>query len=576
MNQKQVVLRFLCVLVILAMSAASNPAAVMALPLNPLSQDKFVYLSHIANINNPILGILGKLNFTVDLTRQNSGTYDASTANGLYLTVTDANGYVWWLYVPAGALAETKKITMTAFATIDYSQSIAKIRSGVLLEPDGLEFSTPANLRVIPPQANPGIGLVFTLDQDGSNVGFAPTTNSGKQADAQIWHFSGAGYDPAQDGIDQYRKRAEEDYRLAVDAAKWYLKSSKFTAPTPPAVSMFCRGTEVNPEQGEVYEYLQTFEDPVDVIVHTLLATMRTLQLVESNYDISQGNTLIQQLLQTVLTAMLKMGNQYQKEKPPDHLFAVIHATLQAEKTFELVGGSGTDLSTITSWAATIRDYYLNQLKTSHDYRAFPILITLEKNAQLLGASDRLGDIFSAVTFEVKLDTTFDLTRQPSDNYYDIGHVEQKADVKNIEFVPFSGGYWGKLDNLILQYTTGTLTKHEPGKTTTYTLAPSQTFTAILYLMNFDACVTKTFDVQIWGFGSTETYTSGGSTAQEAVAGTGGYLAFLQYGNPVPLFSVPMQNLSPTLGEKTFSGSGKSTGLTASATAHILIIHTPQ
>jgi hypothetical protein len=584
MNQKQGFSRFISVLLILTFAATSSPAAVMALPLNQNAQDKFVYLPHIANINNPIAGILGKLNFTLDTTRQVSDTYDPSKDYpSLYLSVTDANGYVWWLNVPAGALAEKQKITMTAFATIDYSQSIAKIRSGVLLEPDGLEFSTPATLRVIPPYTNPGIGLVFTLDQDGSNVGFAATTNSGKQADALIWHFSGAGYDDihnsGQTAADVYRQMGEEDYRLAVDAAKWYLKSSKFTPPTPPAVSMFCRGTEVNPEQNEVYEYLQTFMDPVDLIYYNLLRSMYILSLMGGE-DFSQGNTLAQQLLQTVLTAMLKMGNQYKKdEKPPDHLFAVVFATIKVEKMFQLIGGP-EDFGTITSWAATIRDYYLDQIKTKHDYRAFPIVITLEKQAQLLGAPDRLSEIFSAMTFEVKFDTIFDTTRQPSDFFFDVGHVEQKADVKsiklNINGGGYWGGYWGQLDNLILRYTTGTLTKHEPGKTTTYTLDPGQIFTSTVYLLNFDACVTKTFDVQVLSFGQSETFTGGGKSIVNSVAGAGGNVAFLQYGNPAFQFSVPLQNLSPNLGEKTFPGSGKTTGLTASATAHITIIHTPQ
>ena len=102
---------------------------------------------------------------------------------------------------------------MTPFATIDVSRSGVKIISGVQLEPDGLQFTDAVRLSVTAPLDNPGVGLIFSFAQDGSNVAFAPTANTsgGKTAIAEIWHFSSAGYTngdtSGQDGLDALLKR---------------------------------------------------------------------------------------------------------------------------------------------------------------------------------------------------------------------------------------------------------------------------------------------------------------------------------------------------------------------------------
>ena len=137
---------------------------------------------------------LGSLGYTVDEGRKESGTFDVSTGKGFTLMAEDAGGYRWSLYVPPGALWDNQTITMTPFATIDASRSDAKIVSGVRLEPDGLRFNKAVNLTVIPPDLGSKAGLVFSFDQDGSNVTFAPTAGSRGDSIGFLWHFSAAGY----------------------------------------------------------------------------------------------------------------------------------------------------------------------------------------------------------------------------------------------------------------------------------------------------------------------------------------------------------------------------------------------
>ena len=106
---------------------------------------------------------LGSISYTLDTARKASAAFDPTSGNSLNLAAKDANGYVWMLIIPAGALPTAKTITMTPFATMDTSQSVARIVSGVQLEPDGLYFADGVLLTVRPPDENPGKGLIFSM-----------------------------------------------------------------------------------------------------------------------------------------------------------------------------------------------------------------------------------------------------------------------------------------------------------------------------------------------------------------------------------------------------------------------------
>ena len=567
---------FLNILMVAFLILVVMPAPVRANAPAENTPPNKIYLPLVKNAPKPILGSLGSIQYTLDTSRKVSATYD-SNSGPVHLKVTDAKGYVWELWV-YGGLSESEVISMTPFATLDDSQSQAKPRSGVQLEPDGLQFSQAVTLIVTPPMSNPGAGLIFSLNQDGSGVRFAETWNSGNKATAWIRHFSAAAYDDGADAgtdlMSQYAKWAAEDYKLALDAANLFIKAGPITPPTPPAISQFCRGTEVNPEEGEAYEFMRYFLDPYYDIVTVLLGSMKTLALVNGDADTSAGMAAATQIMQMADTSILKLGTTYQDETPPDHLYAILNAGLQTEYILEMLGGSSSINPKLITWSVTIRDYYLDQLKTKHDYRAFPILLSLEKQTELLGGSDRLQNIMSAMTFEVDVDTSFDATWYFGGEYYDSGHVEQTATVKNLQIQITDGGvFWGDLNNAILKYTKGSLTVVSV-QSGTYALAPGQTYTASLLLKNWDACVTKTFDVQIFPvFGVGETWT--GTNRGDPVAGAAGNSSFQGYYLGGFLFSVPMQNLNPTLGDHTFSGTSSTDTLSTAAQIHLVIKHTP-
>ncbi len=264
------------------------------------------------------------------------------------------------------------------------------------------------------------------------------------------------------------------------------------------------------------------------------------------------------------------LGDQYQKDKPPDRLMAAIYIGLQIDRQILLLNGETPLIlipDKISSWATTVRDYYLNELKTKHDYRAFPILLTLEKWVQFVGGPDRLADIMSAMTFEVTIDDSFDGTWLSSGNTYATGHVEQNADIKNINN-EFDLELWGKLDNFYLTVKNGTYTN----PTGTYPLA-GQVYSGQLWLKNWDACVTKSFDVVLSGFSGVEDVKNRNAAGAASRAGLQQYW----WDAGFFMFTVPMRNLNPILGDQEFSGSGSAAdgAFTGSGKIHIVIKHTP-
>jgi hypothetical protein len=504
---------------------------------------------------------LGSINYTLDTGRQASVTYK-NDGNPVTLSVTDARGYVWTLTIPNGALLWPQMITMTPFASMDVSQSVAKVRSGVMIGPEGLRFTMAVTLSVTPPMANPGVGLIFSMQEDGSKVQFAPTTNSGITASAQFFHFSPTGYDDGYDagvdGLDVYRKWAEQEYKLALDAGKQFINAGTPTPPTPPSVSQYCRGTEVNPENGEFYEFSQAFFEPYQDVVYVLLSASRSLQLLSSTIDTTEGLLLAKQVAGLALTSILNLGAQYQSEQPPDRLMAVITTAMEAGRYYELLGGTA-DLLQVVSWATKIRDYYFDQLKNQHDYRGFPVIINLDHNVELLGGASILDQIVSAMTFEVIWDNTFTLAG--------VNHVEQHADLNNLP-LRLELGWW--FEAITFNYTEGSFA----GKSLVLPLA----YPTHLTMWNWDACVTKTVDLVVWGsFGGLETYADTPPLVT-SVAGTVTSAAYSQHvvtGSPAGyMFTVPLQNQNATLGDQNYSGTGG--GGSATAQSHVQVIHTPQ
>jgi hypothetical protein len=287
--------------------------------------------------------------------------------------------------------------------------------------------------------------------------------------------------------------------------------------------------------------------------------------------DTTAAWAAIQQIMKMAEQSILEVGRTYRLERPPDHLFAVVVVALRLERQVALLGAPTQIMEWTTGWAEIIRDYYLQQLKSEHDYRGFPYLITLEKNVALLSGKDRLGEIMAAMTFEVIIDSSFDATWFSGEKLFAKGNVVQNADTKNIKNNLEPPNFlWGTANNLTLKAKSGIFTD----STGNYPLA-ELTDTGTVWLLNWDACVTKSFDVMVTGF------YGDGKTKSGTVAGAASMVSFEKFwwqGAGAFMFTIPMENLNVKMGEQSFSGSGSAADgdFTSSGQIHIAIKHTPE
>jgi len=100
-----------------------------------------------------------------------------------------------------------------------------------------------------------------------------------------------------------------------------------------------------------------------------------------------------------------------------------------------------------------------------------------------------------------------------------------------------------------------------------------QSNTGSLWLLNWDPCITNSFDVMLGGFDI-------GNNESVKIAGSSSSVSLKDYWWKTAgafMFTIPMKNNNATLGDATFSGSGQVDNLfTSSGSIHITIKHTPK
>jgi len=110
---------------------------------------------------------------------------------------TAADGSVYTLAIPAGALAEETQISLAPIRAIDDLPMSGGLIDGVHFEPSGLQLLLAAMLTVelaSPPAIGEGEVFVgFTYDGDGENLALAVPEVDGNTFNLPIHHFSGGG-----------------------------------------------------------------------------------------------------------------------------------------------------------------------------------------------------------------------------------------------------------------------------------------------------------------------------------------------------------------------------------------------
>jgi len=117
---------------------------------------------------------------TVDATfdAQNSHSQAIGTEGGS-VSVTDPNGVIYTLDIPAGALDNEVTFTLTPIQDIHGLPLSGGITSGVRIEPEGLTFNQSASLRIETAEAEVTdqlIDMAFAFDGDGREFHFVPSS----------------------------------------------------------------------------------------------------------------------------------------------------------------------------------------------------------------------------------------------------------------------------------------------------------------------------------------------------------------------------------------------------------------
>lgn len=147
----------------------------------------------------------------------------------------EGNNMTWKLTVPEGALLNDTEIKMTLLYNISGSEATGELDSGVMLEPDGLDFIKPATLTA---EGDYEYGFAYSARQDGTNLDTACAEIKDGNIALSVSHFSMyALKQMTQEEFDKLREseisKAEATLKEAIEEAKKVVKEPIMIPPLP-------------------------------------------------------------------------------------------------------------------------------------------------------------------------------------------------------------------------------------------------------------------------------------------------------------------------------------------------------
>lgn len=163
------------------------------------------------------------LNVTVVLDEASAASSTFSP-NGSSMTLTAADGTVFTLDVPPGALDADTAITMTAVKSITGALLNSETVAAVQLEPSGLFFNEFVTLTVIPAQEIPVENqIIFAYEGTGQDYHLAIVDPTSRAIKIKLLEFSGAGVGSGGDkewAANLQRQASDSRVRIQNEVAK--------------------------------------------------------------------------------------------------------------------------------------------------------------------------------------------------------------------------------------------------------------------------------------------------------------------------------------------------------------------
>lgn len=344
---------------------------------------------------------LGTISYTPDYSSQKSVRLDTGSAS---ISVTDGAGIKWKLSIPKQDVSAPVTISMTPIGDVR-SDSVIDIKGGVVFQPDGFQFASPAKLTVTFPSSGTAPYIFYTFSQDGKDVGFTGAADTGQVYTVDVTHFSGYAFGLPLNG-DGICKIATAKYNAALAEEDSILKLP-ITVPVPPDVDLDC-GIDSS-KMSTVREYVKKFFQPEDAVIRRLLGAGSALRLLSCGPSSVQAGFLAK--ADELASRLFQKAQQaYQDYQSNDKKYvAVANVLLKAHAAADMLGaspsGANQTLAELGAWAETCYKDQLSRLRQNHDYKAVRSLWELSAQAELFGASipSVLSDLQSALTFTFEL-----------------------------------------------------------------------------------------------------------------------------------------------------------------------------
>ena len=355
----------------------SDEDAVARIVEGPLAQPEIEYPA------------LGSIRFELDPAA--SVTAEYSPESETVLKLTDAAGITWTLTIPMHALAAPQQITMTALSDPTSEDVPGSLVGGIRLEPDGLEFLNSGVLAVSGEDAA-GKPFLLTGQNDGTGVEVAYMEET--PGAASISHFSTVFLSRVEQEqvMEEMFSKLNDSEKALIREAKELLKNKEIKVPTPPSVPLECTSDAEAKEYAKLVEnFVAEVYKPEGELIGKLLAIKHGKALLSREYD--SMFTLENRLLTRVVKKVRLLITTYHGQE--EKLDAVSTAALSVAKAVALLSDSpeGTTpvlfSEEISSWAASLIDGLLEDIRAQHDYRKVSAVMKLVYWTHLLGSNQQ-------------------------------------------------------------------------------------------------------------------------------------------------------------------------------------------
>lgn len=175
--------------------------------------------------------------------------------------------------------------------------------------------------------------------------------------------------------------------------------------PKPPAISLKCHHETESQDEALIKQFYEEFSKPETDIAMELIKAAESTERTTGNLP-DDKIELATQLYSRLIKKANMLIDQHSNDE--NMYMAISRAALEAEKKYQLLAGSGSDITCLpklSAWAKKIAEKYLKELVEEHEYKNIHPIYKITKEASLLGSNmGRFLDeeLRNALYFEVE------------------------------------------------------------------------------------------------------------------------------------------------------------------------------